>query len=103
MPILGTKADDLEGDNGINQAIVRVANHYEVPLWNFWLAVQQLPGHGLSEDGFHLTFARDFYDDPVRLESGWLVRNLTALEALDGVENAERELKQGAGVSLTMV
>ncbi len=85
VPIVGTKADDLEGDNSINQAIVQVADKYQIPLWNFWLAVQQIPGHGLGEDGFHLTFARDFYDDPIRLESGWPVRNLTALESLDAV------------------
>jgi hypothetical protein len=88
VPILGTKADNLEGDNAINAAIVRVADKYEVPLWNFWLAVQQIPGHGLAEDAFHLTFARDFYDDPHRLEFSWPVRNLTALQALDAVWRA---------------
>jgi hypothetical protein len=85
VPIVGTKADNLEGDHGINAAVVRVADRYELPLWNFWLAVQQLPGHGLSEDGFHLTFARDFYDDPERLLYSWPVRNLTALGAIDAV------------------
>lgn|GEM_PF-1247436 len=88
VPILGTKADNLEGDHGINAAIVRVADRYEVPLWNFWLAVQQSPTRGLSEDGFHLTYARDFYDDPQRLEAGWPLRNLSALEALDAVYRA---------------
>ncbi len=87
VPIVGTKADNLEGDYGIDQAIVRVADKYQIPLWNFWLAVQQLPDHGLGEDGFHLTFARDFYNDPARMEAGWPVRNLTALEALDAVYN----------------
>ena len=85
VPIVGTKADDLEGDNGINQAIVRVADKYEIPLWNFWLAAQQATDGGVSEDGFHLTFARDFYDDPARLDSGWALRNLSALEAIDAV------------------
>jgi hypothetical protein len=85
VPIVGTKADNLEGDHGINAAIVRVADRYELPLWNFWLAVQQTPTRGLAEDGFHLTYARDFYDDPVRLEAGWPVRNLSALEAIDAV------------------
>lgn len=88
VPIVGTKADNLEGDNGINQAIVRVADKYQVPLWNFWLAVQGIPDHGLSEDGFHLTFARPFFDDPQRLEAAWPVRNLTALQALDAVYRA---------------
>ncbi|MBI1258329.1 MAG: hypothetical protein GC204_12725 [Chloroflexi bacterium] len=85
VPIVSTKADDLEGDNGINAAVVRIADKYQLPLWNFWLAVQQVPDHGLSEDGFHLTFARDFYDDPARMTAGWPIRNLTALESIDAV------------------
>jgi hypothetical protein len=91
VPIVGTKADNLEGDNGINAAIVRVADRYEIPLWNFWLAVQQSPTRGLSEDGFHLTYARDYYDDPERLEAGWPIRNLSALETLDAVYRALNE------------
>jgi hypothetical protein len=85
VPILATKADNWEGDHSLNAAIARVAADYDVPLWNFWLAVQPLPGHGLTEDGFHLTFARNFFDDPVRMQSAWPVRNLTALQALDAV------------------
>jgi len=85
VPIVSTKADDLEGDNGINAAIVRIADKYQIPLWNFWLAVQQVPDHGLGPDGFHLTFARDFYDDPSRMQAGWPIRNLTALETIDAV------------------
>ncbi len=91
VPIVGTKADNLEGDNGINQAVVRVADKYELPLWNFWLAAQQTTDHGVSDDGFHLTFARDFYDDPARLDSGWALRNLSALEAIDAVYRALNE------------
>lgn len=91
VPILATKADDLEGDNGINQAIARVAYEYDIPLWNFWRAVQPLPNHGLSEDGFHLSFARNFFDDPVRMESAWPWRNLTALQALDAVRRGVAE------------
>jgi hypothetical protein len=83
VPILGTKADNLEGDHGLNAAIARVATDYDIPLWNFWLAVQPLPDHGLSIDNFHLTFARNFFDDPDRLEKAWPVRNLTALQAID--------------------
>jgi hypothetical protein len=64
---------------------VRVATKYGIPLWNFWLAVQPLENHGLSEDKFHLTFARNFLDDPWRLRQGWPARNLTALQALDSV------------------
>jgi hypothetical protein len=85
VPILATKADDLEGNNSINAAIANVAYEYQVPLWNFWAATYPLPDHGLSADHFHLTFARNFFDDPVRMESGWPWRNLTALEAIDAV------------------
>ncbi|NJL94957.1 MAG: hypothetical protein HC915_15165 [Anaerolineae bacterium] len=88
VPILGTKADNLEGDHGLNQAVARVANYYDIPLWNFWLAVQPLPNHGLTVDNFHLTFARNFFDDPNRLQFGWPVRNLTALQAIDAVFQA---------------
>jgi len=84
VPIIATKADNLEGDNSINAAIARVAYDYEIPMWNFWAAVQHLPDHGLW-DGFHLTFARNFFDDPKRMMFAWPWRNLTALQALDAV------------------
>lgn len=85
VPILATKADNIEGDHSINATIAQIAYEYDIPLWNFWLAVQPLPDHGLSQDGFHLTFARNFFDDPVRMKNAWPVRNLTALQALDAV------------------
>lgn len=85
VPILATKADNLEGDNSINAAIVEVAQEYQMPLWNFRLAVDSLPGHGLEDDGFHLRFARPHFNDPGNMEHGWPVRNLTALQALDAV------------------
>lgn len=83
--ILTTKADNMEGDNSINAAIARVAYDYDVPLWNFWAATQPLPDHGLYGDGFHLTFARNFFDDPKRMAMAWPWRNLTALQAVDAV------------------
>jgi hypothetical protein len=85
VPILATKADNTEGDNSINAAIARVATEYELPLWNFWAATYPLPEHGLTADGFHLTFARDFFDDPLRMEMAWPWRNLTALQSIDAV------------------
>lgn len=86
VPILATKADNLEGDHSINQAIARVACEYDIPLWNFWAAVQPLPNHGLTTDGFHLTHS-EFYDfvSAENMETGWAWRNLTALQALDAV------------------
>lgn len=55
VPILVTKADNLEGDHSINRAIAQVAHDYDVPLFNFWAAVQQLSNQGLEADGAHLT------------------------------------------------
>lgn len=86
VPIIATKADNLEGDHSINATIAQIAYDYDIPLWNFWAAVQPLPNHGLSSDHFHLTFARSFFDDRVRMKSAWPWRNLTALQTLDVVQ-----------------
>ncbi|HEY70022.1 MAG TPA: hypothetical protein G4O08_05495 [Anaerolineae bacterium] len=62
VPILTTKADNIEQDYSINQSIARVAYAYDVPMINFWLAVQGLPNRGIDiEDtlfpGFHTSGA----------------------------------------------
>lgn len=82
LPILGTKADNVEGDHRINSTIARLAYEYELPLWNYWLAVQDLPNDGLQEDGVHLTFGSIRFDDPAMMKTGWTVRNLNALQVL---------------------
>lgn len=91
VPIIATKADNLEGDNSINATVAQLAYEYEIPMWNFWASVQPIPDHGLSKDGFHLTFARNFFDDPKRMENAWPWRNLTALQALDAVRKGLME------------
>lgn len=88
LPILATKADNVEGDHQINRVIAALADEYDIPLWNFWRAVQPLPNHGLSDDGFHLTFAASYFDDPERMENAWPWRNLTALQVLDAARLA---------------
>ncbi len=85
VPILSTKADNEEGDGSINATIARLAYEYEIPLWNYWLAVQALPGQGLQEDGAHITWGPNRFDDPQAMKKGWTVRNLTALQVLDAV------------------
>ena len=100
VPILATKADNLEGNNLINQTIANLAHEYDIPLWNFWAAVQPLPDHGLitvnasgEVDMFHLTHSEGyyFYNDPTAMPSGWSMRNLTALQALDAVHRGLSE------------
>lgn len=85
VPILATKGDNLEGDHSINAIIAEVAREYEIPLWNFWLALQPLPNRGLQADGEHLTWAANDFDDPAAMAHAWPVRNLTALQVLHGL------------------
>jgi hypothetical protein len=86
VPILSTKADNREGNNAFNKIVVRLAYEYDVPLWNFWLAVQPLAKHGVLNDQGHLTWA-----DPNHLEYTYSmqvavpVRNVTALQTLTAV------------------
>jgi hypothetical protein len=80
VPILATKADNVEGNHSINLATARIAYEYDVPLWNFWLAAQYLPGHGIDWDrdsrGFHITI------------EAWGERSFTALKTLDALWRA---------------
>jgi hypothetical protein len=84
VPILSTKADNVEGDHSINLATARLAYEYDLPLWNFWLAAQGLSNHGLDPDrpdGFHLS------------RPAWNERSYTALKTLDNLwrsANAEK-------------
>ncbi|MEK7311135.1 MAG: SGNH/GDSL hydrolase family protein [Chloroflexota bacterium] len=93
LPILSTKADNVEQDGSINATIVRLAQEYDIPLWNFWAAVQPLPNHGLQDDGVHLTWVGNRFDDPEAVQRGWPVRNLTALQVLDAVWRGVTEEK----------
>lgn len=85
IPIISTKADNAEGDHLINMTIANLAWEYDIPLLNYWLAVQPLPDQGLQEDGAHLTWGRNFFNDPQAMSRAWPVRNLTALQALNAV------------------
>jgi len=83
VPVLSTKADNLEGDGSLNLTIAQLAREYGVPLWNYWLAVQPLPDQGLQDDQVHLTWGPNQFDDPRAMKSAWAMRNLTALQTLD--------------------
>ena len=83
VPVLVTKADNLEGDGSMNAIIARVAYEYELPLFNLWRAMQPLPNAGLMDDGIHLTYAQPYFDLPENMQMGWPVRNLTTLQMLE--------------------
>ena len=86
VPILATKADDREGGYAFDIIVARLAYEYDIPLWNFWAAVQPLR-YGVIDDGTgHLWWA-----DPNNLENpnsmmvAIPVRNVTALQSLEAV------------------
>ncbi|NMB54277.1 MAG: hypothetical protein GYA15_06205 [Leptolinea sp.] len=94
VPILSTKADNLEGNQLINKIVVKTACRYQVPVWNFWAASQKLPNRGLWTDHFHLTVGTYDFGDPKQLTTGRTMRNLTALQSLDYVWRALNYLPQ---------
>ncbi|MEN4012969.1 MAG: hypothetical protein AB1453_00250 [Chloroflexota bacterium] len=83
VPILITKADNVEGDHSINRATAQLAYEYDIPLWNFWLAAQSLPNRGMDaerDDGFHISVA------------AWNMRSFTGLQTLDAFRKAVQHL-----------
>lgn len=82
IPIMGTKSDRRDGTRA-NDIIRRLADEYNVPLWDYDLIAGTLPGRGVGSDGVHLTtwYAHD-YTNPEAFRRGYGVHNLTALIAL---------------------
>ena len=89
VPILATKADNAEGGHSFNRKIVELAYEYDLPVWNYWLAVQTIPGKGLLDKQHreHLSVGPDglFSFEAENLPYGWTLRNLTALEVLQAI------------------
>ncbi|HUM71849.1 MAG TPA: SGNH/GDSL hydrolase family protein, partial [Chloroflexota bacterium] len=83
IPVIGTKADRFEGSNANNDILRQIAADYQLPLWDFDVAAQMIPGRGLEVDNVHLTgfFAHD-YGSPVAFQRGHGVHSLTALMML---------------------
>jgi hypothetical protein len=89
LPILSTKADNLEGGDRFNQIVAQLAAEYQLPLWDFASAAHVLPGSGLA-DTYHLGWGRAYYDTGAAPQRGWQVRNLTALLSLEAVWRGAR-------------
>ena len=88
VPVLGTKADRLEGSDAHNDFVRQLAAEYDVPLWDFDRAASALPNHGLEVDGFHMSWFPLDYSDARGLQYGHPVHNLTALITLDMLRQA---------------
>ena len=87
IPILTTKADRYEGGNNRNNEVIQqIAMDYQIPLWNFDVVAETLPGKGLARDRVHLTFLYEFdFNQPDALQRGYGLYNLTALMVLEEV------------------
>jgi hypothetical protein len=82
LPILATKADNIEKDWKLNQAIAQIAYEYDLPLVNVWHSVQDLPNHGLvAPKNIYLT------------GDGWMRRNYAWLEMLEKIRIVVDESK----------
>lgn len=84
VPILATKADNVEKDHSINYTTAKLAYEYDLPLWNWWLAAQIFPDKGIDtgRDGFHIT------------KEAWDERSNTFLFVLDHIWKELRETPQ---------
>ncbi len=84
IPVLSTKADNVEGDYSRNLAMAQVAFDYHLPLWNFWAAVKDLPNMGLD----------DSREDVYLNYRGWDVRNYSALVLLDHLRTQLADIEE---------
>jgi uncharacterized protein YraI len=91
VPILSTFPGNLNFPNHTvlyNQIVVRIAQDYDIPLINLWLALESLPNHGLESDGFHLDLPPGDTSCVLvgdNLQNGYPTRNLVTLQTLDAV------------------
>jgi len=94
IPVLTTlppKHLDSWNNRRIDQfnSIIRVvAQQNDIPLIDYWFALQTVPNQGISGDGVHPSFPVDGltvrFSGP-DLERGYVIRNLTALQMLDAL------------------
>jgi len=80
VPILATKADNREKDERINRDMALLASEYDLPLWNFWAAVSDLPNRGL-----YTRDDRPLQGDIYLTDDAAERHRMTGLEALNAV------------------
>jgi hypothetical protein len=80
LPVIATKGDPAGPNNPLNERMVKVAYEFDIPLWNFWAAIQEMPNQGLNPwdglGGVHLS------------PEAWTVKRNTGLMALDVLRKA---------------
>ncbi len=80
VPILATKADNREKDERINRDMWNLASEYDLPLWNFWAAVSDLPNRGL-----YTRSDRPLQGDIYLTDEASQIHRMTGLAALNAV------------------
>lgn len=91
IPVLSTIPVRLGYEEKVaqfNQVVVKNTGLYHIPLWDYSAAMATLPGYGLDSDGVHPSLPAGGLKGAVNfrasnLYSGYVLRNLTALQVLD--------------------
>ncbi len=91
IPLLSTfstNPQSIHWDRAIdfNLALVSIAEEYEVPIMNLWLAARTLPNFGLARDNIHMQHGTyEYFNFTTGHEAtvGVSLQNLVALGALD--------------------
>ena len=83
VPVLSTKADNRELDGRLNLEMAQLAAEYDLPMWNFWAAVSDLPNHGVGTKSGEEHLGEIYLSD-----EGLARHRLTALQALSAVWHA---------------
>ncbi len=78
VPILATKADNRELDDRVNRDMAILADEFNVPLWNFWTSLSDLPDRGL-----YVMKGREEQGAVYLNEEAQEIHRITGLEALD--------------------
>lgn len=72
LPILSSKADDVEGGHEINEITATIAKKYGIPFFNFWAEAQKLENGGLDPQRENIYLSMD----------AWKIRSYWALKTL---------------------
>lgn len=109
IPVLSTFSYDpgmglwLQSVN-FNRRLVGIANDYEVPIINLWLAARALPAYGLEADHIHMKHWGTTYlkfDTGNVAFSGASLRNLLTVRTLDEIRNTVILPYEAAGAAAT--
>ena len=79
LPIIVTKVDASGQNYPLNRIMAQVAYDNDIPMWNFWAAVQDMPGQGMDPDD-----PRGIHFQP----EAYFIKRLTGLMSLHAVLEA---------------